>query len=552
MWGKVPFHFVSEGLRRFLGSRKPYATLFIEVSGELLETPPPPWGASRPRTFAELVAVLRAARCDPQLRALLLSFQDAHLGWAQAFELRRCIAKLKDAGKHVWVVLAHASVQEYVAASAAGKLFVCPAGGVELAGLAIETMFFARAMEKLGVEAYFVQAGSYKSAAEVFTRTSMSPAHREMAEQLVDDLYRQVVSAVAESRGWNGEQAHAVCSRGPFSAAEALEAKLVDEVDYPLSAGEKLQKQIGDALPMIEYPTYVRRRQRELKRLSKRFRKRCVALLYASGPIMPDGYGKLFPGAAGRFAEFQRCLRQLVEEAGVKAVVIRIDSPGGSAVASDLLWHEVERLAQAKPVVVSLGSVAASGGYYLALGGWLVVAEAVTLTGSIGVLSGRFRLRRLYDHLGIDKDRVERGAHTALHSDYAELSEEEAAILQRHAEEFHRRFKELVAHARHICPEKIERIANGRVWTGERALQMGLVDQLGGLEDAIREAKQLAGFDPDDPIPVVPFPRPRSLIEMLLRPVRRRQPVPVPPRALLDLLERPHAWAILPYQLTIR
>lgn len=551
-WLRFALSWLVEGLRWLVGLRRPYRVLTLNLSGDFPEAPTPAWwSASQPRSFTELVTVLRWARLDPLLKAVLLNFEDVHLGWAQAFELRRSLEQLREAGKTVWVSLTAASLPEYVVATAAQKISLAPAGGVELSGLAAETIFVARALEKLGIDPFFVQAGPYKTAAEMFTQTRMSAAHREMAESLIEDLYVQILTAVATGRGWSIEQARSTCDRGPFSAAEALEAGLVDSLSYPTEVEEALQKEVGGEQPAIDFPSYFRRRHRELRRQAWRYGRAHLALVYVTGPIVLDAHGALVPAGAVRLTALRRTFQMLAKQRDARAVVVRIASPGGSAIASDLLWHEMQTVANVKPVVVSMGDVAASGGYYVALAGRPIVAESTTLTGSIGVLSGTFRLRGLYQWLGIDKDRVERGAHTHLQSDYAPLTEEERAILQRHADQFYCRFLDLVAQARDLAPEQLDKAAGGRVWTGRLAASVGLVDAIGGLEYALDEAKRLAGYTPVDPVPVAQYPRPKTFWQSLLAPHRAVPPIPLPPASPLGPRHRRELWAILPLRLTI-
>lgn len=548
---RYAFSWAGEGFRWLIGLRRPYSVLTLNLGGLFPEAPTAAWWtAPQPRSFVELVSVLRWARLDRQLKAVLLNLEDTHLGWAQAFELRRSIEQLRAAEKTVWVSVTAASIPEYVVATAANKIYLAPAGGVELSGLASETIFVARALEKLGIEPFFVQAGPYKTAAEVFTQTRMSAAHREMAEHLLEDLYTQILTAVADGRGWSIDRARSTCDRGPFSAAEALEAGLVDGLGYPLEVQEALQKEVSDQQAPIEFPAYFSRRRRELQRQSWRFGKQHLALVYVSGPIVLDGHGGLTPAGAVRLTSLRRTLQMLAKQREACAVVVRIASPGGSAVASDLLWYELQKVANAKPVVVSMGDLAASGGYYVALAGRPIVAESTTLTGSIGVLSGTFRLRGLYHWLGIDKDRVERGAHTHLHSDYCPLTEEEQAILQRHADQFYQRFLDLVARERDLRPDQLQQVCGGRVWTGRSAVNAGLVDAIGGLEYALDEAKRLAGYAPSDALPLVQYPRPRSFWQSLFAPRHGLPPLPLPPVSGIPHLHRPQLWAILPFRTT--
>jgi protease-4 len=512
-YGTRAYWAASEIVLHLLGRRSPYGLLKLEVAGELSEEPPESrllgWPRRRGDDYFNLLALLRWAREDPQLRGVLIRCGELRAGWAKVQELRRNLVALRDAGKHVWMYCAHAGLPEYVLASAAEQIVLAPAGTLDVAGLSSEVTFVSGGLKKLGIEAELIQMGKYKSAAETFTRSDMSPAHREMMESLVHDLYEQVVAAVAAGRGFDADQARAVLDRGPFVGREAQQERLVDALLYEDEAEERLRAQCDNGAT-IGAKDYFARRRRAARRAALRRGHRTIGLLTLSGTVkMGDSVPGLEAARACGAESAARDLQVLRERSDVAAVVLRIASPGGSGLASDLIWHEVMRTRQRKPVVVSFGDVAASGGYYIGVAGSPVIAEAGTITGSIGVLAGKALLRGLYDHLGVTKEIVSRGRHAAMYSDYLPLGEEERQRLQTEAEFFYSDFVAKVAAGRHLSGQAVAAAAEGRVWTGRQAQALGLIDQLGGLERALDEAKVLAGCAADDLIAVERYPRPR-------------------------------------------
>ncbi len=542
---RLALHYLAEALRWVLGKKRPFALLRVTLRGELSETSPAGiWSMRHPRTFAELVITLRWARDDDRIRAVFVHCDQAVLGWAQTQELHRSLLALRRAGKRVYVALGQASTPEYVLASAADEIFLSPAGSLALMGLTAEVWFFARALAKLGIQPEIVQVGEYKSAAEVFTATEMSPAHREATEALVDAVLRAAAEAVATGRGWDAEYATKVIEGGPYDAPTAAERKLVDALEDPATAEAKVLEQLN--LPhtqAIDFHAYCHRRALELQRLWWRYRGQHIALVHVSGP--------LFDGATPhpRGASLLRDLEQIKETASVRAVVVRVVSPGGSAFISDRLWHALSRVAERKPVVTSCGDVAASGGYYVALVGKPLLAEAASMVGSIGVLSGKFVLRGLYEWLGIDKDRVARGKHPGLTSDVLPLTPQERTLLEQHAQGFYQRFLEIVRSARQLEWEEVKTSARGRVWGGKAALERGLVDGLGGLEQALDAAKLLGGFDPQDPVPIAHYPRPRPFWQSLLERWQPTPPIPLPPT---QRNSHPNVLALMPVRYHLR
>ena len=546
----VAFLSLSEALLHTLGRRRPYGIVKLELSGDLREEPA---GyrlldlSQRTRDdYFGLVALLRWARDDPDLRAVFIRCGDLHAGWGKVQELHRSLTALRRAGKVVWIYLAHAGMREYLLASAADHVVLAPAGTLDVAGLSSEVTFVAGTLKKLGIHAELIQMGRYKSAAETITRSDMSDAHREMTESLIEDLYEQVVEAIAAGRRMDPADVRGRLDRGPFTAREAQDERLVDALLYEDQAEEQLRTRCANAA-IIEHAAYAARRGRIVRRDMLRRRSGTIGVLHVTGTVK---MGESIPGpesaSASGAAAIARDLKELRERTDINAVVLRVSSPGGSGLASDLIWHEVTRTRQQKPVVVSFGDVAASGGYYVGVAGKPVVAEGASITGSIGVLAGKAVLRGLYDQLGVTKQVVTRGRHAALYSDYVPLGDEERRRLQAEAEFFYTDFLDKVASGRELSRAAVAAVAEGRVWTGRQAHARGLVDQLGGIELALDEAKTLAGLGPRTPVAVERFPKAkrRWKVSFNLHPPQARVTALLP---WVRFVLREHVWAILPF-----
>ena len=544
---------VSEWILTLLGRRRPYGILDLDIRGELAEE-----GSEqrvlgilrRPATdYLSLISLLRWAGEDERLKAVLVRCDDLQASWARVQGLRRALTRLRESGKQVWVHLDRAGIYEYYLALAAERISLTPAGTLDVTGVSSEAVFFLDTLKKLGVEADIIQMGRYKAAGEAFTRRDMSPAHREMMESLVDDLYGQLIDAIAADRGLEPGAAREIVDRGPFLAAEAGTFGLVDAVAYGDEIEERIRQACGGAEP-IDRATYAKRRGCEIRRQVLRRGRGVLAILHVNGAIKS---GDSVPGPEGANAvgssSIASALKDLREREDVRAVVLRVTSPGGSGAASDLMWRELVRTREMKPVVVSCGDVAASGGYYVAVAGSPVFAEAGTITGSIGVIAGKANLRGLYDRLGISKEIVTRGRNALLHSDYAPLGDEQRARIQAEAETFYRDFVDKVAAARRLSPQAVAAAAEGRVWTGRQAWTRGLVDELGGLEEALVAAKTLAGIPADEAIAVERFPKPRRLWKLavdLNLPKRGRIGELIASLPALRFIWRDRVWAVLP------
>ncbi len=527
--------------------------LKISLGGDLPEEQLPERrlfpGLRRGDDYLAMVTLLRWARADDRLRGVFVAVDRLHCGWARVQGLWQGLQRLRAAGKCVWVHLQHPGLREYLVATAADKIWISPSDVLDVAGLSAEATFFLGTLEKLGIRADIIQIGAYKAAAEPFTRRSMSSEHRQMVEALVDDLYGQIASTVAQCRGKDPASAAELLGRGPFVAREAREVGLVDGIGYAQEVEEELARECGG--DVIDCERYRRWRGRAVQRRALWGTSRSIAVVHVWGALKA---GESIPGPEGSTAAgeatISRELNRLVRRDDIAAIVLRVASPGGSALASDQLWHCVRRAREEKPVVVSLGDVAASGGYYVASGGDTVLAQPGTITGSIGVIAGKAEMRGLYERLGVTKEIVSRGKHAALYSDYLPLGPGERERLEAEARSFYDGFVAKVAEARRLSREVVEAGAEGRVWTGRQAAELGLVDRFGDIEDAIEEAKLLAGIPRDQWVRIARFPRPLRFWPLPLGPRPwRRVPERVNLPAWFAIFPGERVLALLPFQL---
>jgi protease-4 len=457
-----------------------------------------PLGPEPSLSLLELLETLERAARDPQIDGVLLRFAGASLGFAKALSLRRAVEGLRAAGKPVVAWAERLDAQDYLVASAATRVWLAPLGELFLVGLRLDGFYLRGLLDQLRVKPEVVRIGSHKTAGEHLTRESMSAEEREQLESLIEDLYEELVAAVAAGRRLEPSAVRGRIDCGPFRASAAVEAGLADGCLYPDEIAAAL-----DALTPI--PPADRPGPRRARLLE--------ATLYHALCGGDPGWRPLVAGlpriayvvargaihrGSGPRGIASDTLRRLLEALGrddeVRGIVLRIDSPGGDGVASDLLWRAVRRLAREKPVIASMGDVAASGGYYLASAADAVLAEAGTLTGSIGVVGGKPNLEGLYRRLGIGREGVERGARAGLLSEARGFTPDERAAVRDDMASVYATFVARVAEGRGLSAAAVERVAQGRVWSGARARAAGLVDALGGPLEALREARSRAGL----------------------------------------------------------
>jgi protease-4 len=451
---------------------------------------------SRPETpFLDALQRLRALSRDPRVDALLLTLTDLDIGWAQAEELRAAIGEVRAAGKSVFAYLPVADTRSYYVATAADRIFTTPAGGVMLTGIRGDFLYLKGLMDKLGVHAQFVALGDYKSAPEMFTREAPSPAAAEAEHALLDPLYERLVRAIATARRKTDEQVRALIDAGPYTAAAAQTAGLVDGVLHYDEFEQVFTQVYGSRVRFVAPDVLLEQRDPRWGEPPR------IGLLYAVGTITDgESIANPFTGSVSTGADtFIEAVRSLRDDTGVRAVVLRIDSPGGSVTASDVMWRELRLLAKEKPLLVSMGDTAASGGYYLAAAGEEIVANPSTVTGSIGIFTGKFDLSGLYGLLGVRFETFRRGARADFLGTTRPWTDDELAAVRGAMETLYGVFKQRVAEGRTaLTAEQIETSARGRVWLGSQARTQGLVDAEGGLLATIDRAAARLGLETGD------------------------------------------------------
>jgi len=402
--------------------------------------------------------------------------------------------------------LEYAGLMDYYLASAADRIHMHPRGQLGLYGISMEVMFFAGLFEKLGIEAQFEAIGPYKTAPEAFTASGMSPEHRDQLESLGEEFRSGAAEAVAESRGLTQGDADRLLSDGPYTASRALEEGLVDALSYL----DEIEEDVGDE-ELVDIGDYVNSLRRGAPPAEVR-----VAVVHVDGAILPGKSREdLSAGPVAGANTVAEALAWAEEEASVDAVVLRVSSPGGSDSASDTIWRAAERVRAVKPLVASFGDVAASGGYWVSTAARRVVAEPLSITGSIGVYVGKFNIGELLDKIGIAADLVTAGGRPNWLSPSRPLDEQDLERLREGAAEIYGVFLERVAAARNMTATEVDAIGQGRVFTGGQALAAGLVDQAGGIEDAVRLAASEAGFPDEATIEWVSLPEPPTLAEAI-------------------------------------
>ncbi|HNT35356.1 MAG TPA: signal peptide peptidase SppA [bacterium] len=458
-------------------------------------------------SFRQLVTSVRRAAEEPNVRACLLNTGMGGLGWAQTEELRDALVYFKSTGKPVIAYLETAQTRDYYLASVATEVYMAHEGFLHLSLLA-EVPFMNRALGKLRIEPDFIWEGKYKSSPEMFLRDSMSEPHREEMNSLLDSIKYTMMQSVADVRGISPEIFQSALDETFLTAKRAKELRLVDQLLYPDEVTQSIKTQLEVTEIGKSYPADYGFTDGLLAKISNRPK---VAVVYAVGVIQAGSsqQGGIFGDILGSDTLWRQ-LEDLRKDSAVRAVVLRIDSPGGSGLASDIIWRGVTRLREKKPVIVSMGDMAASGGYYIAMGADHIIAEPNTLTGSIGVFAGKFNMKGFYDWLGLTFEQLKGGQQADIFSDNSNFSPEQRAIIQSSLSDFYKTFVAKAAQGRKKEFEQIHAVAQGRVWSGIQALDAGLVDQLGGLDTAIDVARERAGIVGD--IQLVIYPKKKGIL----------------------------------------
>ena len=499
------------------------STLILRVSGDLEEIEPGGLVGSfleAPPTVRGLVDTLRKAKVDPRVNSVILRPTSTAALWGKVQEVRDAIADFRTSKKPIVAYLEYGGEQEFYLASACDKVFLMPHASLDLTGVASYELFLRGTLEKIGAYPDALHIGEYKTASNTFTEKTFTPPHREMAESLNTDLYEQLVRGIAEGRRKTPAEVRAMIDHGPYLPEDAVRAGLIDDLAYEDELDDKVQlgASRGGSTRFMEENEY---RQVGLASLGLNKGPR-IAVIYAVGIISSGESSYDSPqGLVAGSDTIVRYLRKARADNNVRAIVLRIDSPGGSAIASDIIWREVQLTRAAKPVIASMSDVAASGGYYIAMPAHAIVAEPATLTGSIGVVMVKFVIDGTLKKLGMNMESVRQGRYADLYSPIRPFSPEERARVREQMQATYDAFVEKAAAGRNTTPERIDTVAQGRVWTGQQAKQIGLVDELGGLQRALAIAKTRAKLDPNAEVEVVLYPPKKSFYEALADPFGR-------------------------------
>jgi protease-4 len=523
----MPDLMITDQLARWRRQRTAPLILELDLTEGIGEGPPAdPVSAvlsMRRARVADLLDGLRRARSDQRVRALVAKVGGRPIGLATVQEIRRAVEEFRDAGK-LTVAWAEtfgefsAGNVPYYLATAFDTVYLQPSGDLGLTGIAMERLFLRGALDHLGVDVQVAKRHEYKSAAEQLTERSFSGPAREATQRLAESVIGQLAEAISERRRIEPAEVRTLIDRGPFLAEQARQAGLVDELGYRDEVYARVRKQAGADAVLMQLGRYQRSRARaERARRLPSPRQRHVALIYATGPIRRgrSGRGLLSGGAMGSDT-ISAALRAAADDDSARAIVLRVNSPGGSYVASDTIWREVVRARNAgKPVVVSMGDVAASGGYYISMGADAIVAQPGTVTGSIGVLSGKPVLGELLGRAGVTTDSVTEGAHSGMFATTRPFSEEEWALVNGWLDHIYADFTGKVASGRRMSAERVHDLARGRIWTGADALAHGLVDEIGGLDRAAAIARRRAALPVAAPLRVYPRAAPLDRLRPL-------------------------------------
>jgi protease-4 len=500
------------------------SVLVLSISGDLPDyLPEEPlakaFGIPEKQSFTTLLTQLRKAKVDNRIGAVMLDISFPGIGWGKADELREAINEVRTSGKPVYAYMEIGTNREYYIATAADKIFLPPSGDIYVNGFAAEAMFYKGSLDKLGIETDVIQIGpKYKNAPDQYTRTTMGEGQKEVINAVLDEYYGRMTAAIAESRKKSPEDVKALIDGAPYNAVAAKSQGLIDEAFYQEQVYDELKTRLGyktdEKIRTISGSDY---RETPADSLGLNNGER-VAVIFASGAInIGSSNNSPFGGQMVGSDTIVKAVNDAAADTSIKAIVLRVDSPGGSALASDLMWYALENAKAKKPVVVSMSDVAASGGYYIACNANKIVAEPSTVTGSIGMFMGKPVVKGLYNWLGISNEYTMRGKNAGIFRETEHWTPEEKAKMTQQANGvYYDNFVPKVAKGRGKTNEEVDGLGQGRVWTGTQAKERGLVDEFGGLEKAIEIAKQLAELPADKDVRRIAYPEAKSFFETLM------------------------------------
>src|SRR3954468_1164028 len=493
------------------------STLVLKIGGNLQEMEPAgvigPFIENAP-TVRGIVDALRKAKVDRRVSSVIIRPTSAAALWGKVQEVRDAIVDFRRSGKPIVAYLEYGGEQEFYLASACDKVFLMPTASLDLTGMASYELFLRGTLDKIGAYPDTLHIGQYKTASNTFTETTYTPAHLEMARSLNSDMYEQLIRGLAEGRHKSEKDIRGLVDHGPFLPEDAIRAGLVDDVAYEDEIDDKVKLANGTARFVTE--AEYRRVAPTSLGLNRGPR---IAIIYASGMIASGQSSYDAPsGQVVGSDTLIEYLRKARADNSIKAIVLRIDSPGGSAIASDIIWREVMLTRGVKPVIASMSDVAASGGYYIAMAAHAIVAEPATLTGSIGVVMLKFVVDGTLKKIGMNVEGVTSGRSAGLYSPVHVFTPEERAKVQEQMQATYDTFVEKAAEGRHTTPERIDKIAPGRVGTGQQGKDIGLGDELGGLERALVVARQRAKIPANSEVELVVFPGRKTIYDIVRNP----------------------------------
>jgi protease IV len=503
----------------------PGSVLELSLKGQVIERGTDGWRGlvadnQTPLNIAR--RALREAALDPNIVGLAIRITDPQMEFAQAQELNALIHGF--AADHKWTTAYLESAGDfgsgnlpYVVAAAAGEVSMMPEGEVNLMGVRLQELFARGLLDKVGIRPNFAAIGKYKDAANIFTEKDFTAGQREEDEALAGGLFGQLVATVASERHLEPADVRALIDQAPLSAKAGLKAHLIDRIEYGDQFTDRIKAYGGHDHAMVDYAHY--QHVSLLPHLSHRDR---LAVIYADGAIQ-RGQGGFDPllspgGTAVGSDDMVKALDQARDDDSVRAVVLRINSPGGSVIASEIIRRAAELLAKKKPLVVSMSGYAASGGYWIAMPAAKIFAEPATITGSIGVLGGKFNIAPLMTSIGVNSAAISHGANATMFDAFGDFTPaQQQRFLDEILGETYRHFVNLVAHGRGLTPARVDQIAQGRVWTGAEAINLKLVDGIGGLDEAIKAARDLAKIPEGTRLRLLELPAPPSLLSSLMK-----------------------------------
>jgi protease-4 len=486
--------------------------LVLPIFGDIKEysTKKSIFNPNPPLTIWGIYNAVGKAKYDSRIKGIILKLYSPSIGMGKIDEIMDILKDFKASGKKIYAYIEYGSMKDYYLATVADKTYMIPTGTLILNGYSFEVMFYKNLLNKIGVKANLLHIGKYKTYSNTFTEDKMTSAHKEFMEDILNKYVDRFLTVVSNNRGINKNSVSKIIDRGIFTAKEAVDNKLIDYTGYYDELKTYIKKGnskliINNKINLVSYSNYFKNIN------TKRYNN--IAIIFAMGQIQSgdSGYNPLLGDFMGSDTIIN-AIKKAKKDKSVKAIILRVNSPGGSGIASDKILRELLLASKLKPVIVSMSDLAASGGYWISMAAKEIIAQPLTLTGSIGVVAGKFSLKGLYNKIGISIDRVEYGKYSRMFTSTDDFTEDEKQLLFGYITDFYNSFLKVVAKGRNMKISDVDAIGRGRVWTGESALKLKLVDKLGGLITAIKEAKRIAK---SKTLGIIVYPKKRSFLSDL-------------------------------------